>query len=65
MAKVESDCSSAAKGGDLGRFERGKMQKAFEEAAFRLAPGALSDVVETDSGVHIILVTETYVDENR
>ncbi|KAJ3406454.1 hypothetical protein HDV05_006004, partial [Chytridiales sp. JEL 0842] len=33
LAKVESDCSSAAQGGDLGVFGRGKMQKAFEDGA--------------------------------
>lgn len=41
----------------LGPFRRGQMQKPFEEATFSLAIGELSDVVETDSGVHIILRT--------
>lgn len=45
----------AASGGDLGEFERGKMQKPFEEAAFALQPGEMSGVVDTDSGVHLIL----------
>ena len=52
-----SDCSSAKKGGDLGFFTRGAMQKPFEEAAFQLEVGELSEIVETDSGVHIILRT--------
>ena len=37
VARVESDCSSAAKGGDLGVFGRGKMQRPFEEATYALA----------------------------
>lgn len=55
VAKTESDCSSAARGGDLGAFGRGQMQKPFEEASFALKVGELSDIVDTDSGVHIIL----------
>ena len=57
VAGVESDCSSAQKGGDLGAFARGAMQKPFEDATFALKVGELSDVVDTDSGVHIILRT--------
>ena len=55
IARAESDCSSAHKGGDLGPFERGQMQKSFEDASFALKPGQLSDVVDSDSGIHIIL----------
>ena len=55
QASLLSDCSSAKKGGDLGFFGRGVMQKAFEEAAFALHPGELSEPVLTDSGVHVIL----------
>ena len=55
VARVESDCSSASRGGDLGAFARGAMQKPFEDASFALAVGELSGVVDTESGVHIIL----------
>jgi len=55
LAKEHSDCGSAKKGGDLGKFGRGKMQKAFEEASFALAVHQLSDIVSTDSGEHLIL----------
>ena len=55
IARTESDCSSAQKGGDLGFFERGQMQKSFEDASFALKPGELSDVVDSDSGIHVIL----------
>lgn len=54
LATDLSDCSSAKRGGDLGFFTRGAMQKPFEDASFALEVGELSDIVETDSGVHII-----------
>mmetsp|Transcript_8087 Transcript_8087/g.20704 ORF Transcript_8087/g.20704 Transcript_8087/m.20704 type:complete len:179 (-) Transcript_8087:233-769(-) len=54
IAKTESDCSSAKRGGDLGPFGRGAMQPPFEKAAFALGVGEVSDLVYTDSGVHII-----------
>jgi NIMA-interacting peptidyl-prolyl cis-trans isomerase 1 len=54
-AEIRSDCSSAKKGGDLGLFGRGKMQPSFEKAAFTLSVGELSDVISSESGVHIIL----------
>jgi len=55
MARKESDCGSHKKGGDLGMFGRGRMQKAFEEASFALKVGELSNIVSTESGEHIIL----------
>ncbi|TMW63646.1 hypothetical protein Poli38472_002587 [Pythium oligandrum] len=55
IAKEESDCSSAKRGGDLGPFGRKKMTPSFEKAAFALKVGELSDLVESDSGVHVIL----------
>jgi len=57
LAKTESHCSSAARGGDLGSFGRGEMQKEFEDVAFELKVGELSDPVDTASGVHLILRT--------
>lgn len=55
LARTESDCSSAKRGGDLGFFGPKKMQPAFEEAAFALDIGQLSGIVETSSGVHVLL----------
>lgn len=57
LAAIESDCSSAKKGGDLGWFEIGQMQAAFENATRKLKVGEMSGVVESDSGVHLILRT--------
>ncbi|XP_046977152.1 putative peptidyl-prolyl cis-trans isomerase dodo [Vanessa cardui] len=57
LAKTYSDCSSAKRNGDLGRFKKGQMQKAFEDVAFSLKIGQLSQVVDTDSGLHIIVRT--------
>ncbi|GAB6024974.1 hypothetical protein CHUAL_010069 [Chamberlinius hualienensis] len=54
LARDHSDCSSAKRGGSLGTFGRGVMQKPFEEAAFDLNAGELSEPVYTDSGIHII-----------
>ncbi|CAH1786303.1 unnamed protein product [Owenia fusiformis] len=54
IAQVESDCSSAKRGGDLGFFGRGQMQKPFEDAGFSLGVGEMKCPVSTDSGVHIV-----------
>jgi peptidyl-prolyl cis-trans isomerase NIMA-interacting 1 len=55
LAYAESDCGSHERGGDLGLFGKGEMQKPFEEVSFALNVGELSRVVETDSGIHVLL----------
>ena len=59
------DPGSAVNGGDLDFFGRGAMVKPFEEAAFSLQPGAMSGVVESDFGYHIIRLTAVRGGEKR
>jgi peptidyl-prolyl cis-trans isomerase D len=56
--KYSQDPGSAQNGGDLGMFGRGVMVKAFDDAVFSMKPGAISELVESEFGYHIIKLTE-------
>ena len=58
LAKDNSSCPSSAKGGDLGEFTHGQMVKEFDEVAFKLPVGKVSEPVKTQFGYHLILVTK-------
>jgi len=58
LAKKYSQDTSAPQGGDLGYFDKAAMVAPFSDAAFKLQPGQISDIVETPYGLHVIKVED-------
>eukprot|EP00924_Labyrinthula_sp_SR-Ha-C_P000083 maker-scaffold_39-snap-gene-0.38-mRNA-1 protein AED:0.02 eAED:0.02 QI:113/1/1/1/1/1/2/104/164 len=58
VAQKESDCSSFKRGGDLGPFDKRRMQKPFSKAAFALRVDEMSGIIESPSGFHLIYRTK-------
>lgn len=56
--EYSTDSGSAAEGGSVGYFSRGQMVPAFEDKAYELAIGEISEPVQSDFGYHIIYVTD-------
>ena len=59
---LSEDTATRENGGDLGYLPRGVMPPAFDEAAFALAPGQPSGILESEAGLHILLVVEAAAD---
>lgn len=57
LASEYSEGPAAPKGGRLGTFKRGSLRREIEEVAYKLPLGEASDVIETDLGYHMIMVT--------
>jgi len=56
--KISDDEANREQGGDLDYFTRGRMVPEFDEVAFKLEPGQISDLVKTQFGFHIIKLTD-------
>ncbi len=63
--EYSEDSSTAPRGGDLGFFERGQMVPAFDQAAFALQPGEVSEIIRTRFGFHVIKLEEHEAEKSK
>jgi len=61
--KYSQDAESAKNGGDLGFFSRGDMTKVFEDTVFSMSKNQISELIKTEFGFHIIMLTDIKGDE--
>ena len=61
--KYSQDAESSKNGGDLGFFSRGDMPKAFDDAVFSMPKNQISDLIKTEFGYHIVMLTDIKGDE--
>ena len=61
--KYSQDAESAKNGGDLGFFSRGDMTKKFEDTVFSMSRNQISELIKTEFGFHIIMLTDIKGDE--
>ena len=54
LAQTYSECDSAPKGGNLGKFRSGQMTASFERALYRMSDNEISEPIKTEYGFHII-----------
>ncbi|MEC9466092.1 MAG: peptidylprolyl isomerase [Myxococcota bacterium] len=65
IARESSNGPEATRGGELGWLSRGRMPPEFDEVAFKLEPGQISEVVKTRLGYEIIMVSEKKAERQR
>ena len=58
LAKQKSQDASAQNGGDLGYFERGRLVSSYDDVAFKLAPGEVSEIFQSSFGLHIVKLVD-------